>query len=151
MDRIQVNTKNCRSSCKLLHFMHTRRFSEQSHFRWNTDNIDIFQPPVTSNYMVRPGQPPKLVDVISELGIFGYVIGWDIFEIVLFCYSKKYLISNRHNTLIVTTTFYNDAIFFRNKEKIITNKQVMTWFIFLRTSAQERIEIMKFQMKKKEK
>ena len=130
MDRIQVNTKNCRSSCKLLHFMHTRRFSEQSHFRWNTDNIDIFQPPVTSNYMVRPGQPPKLVDVISELGIFGYVIGWDIFEIVLFCYSKKYLISNRQNTLIVTTTVYNDAIFFQEQGKD-HNKQAGNVLIYL--------------------
>ena len=37
--------------------------------------IIVFQPPVTTNYMVRPGQPPKLVEVISELGIFGYVIG----------------------------------------------------------------------------
>ena len=37
--------------------------------------INVFQPPVTTNYMVRPGQPPKLVEVISELGIFGYVIG----------------------------------------------------------------------------
>ena len=63
--------------------MHTRRFSEQSHFRWNKDNIDILQPPVTSNYMVRPGQPPKLVDVISELGIFGYVIGWDICDMYI--------------------------------------------------------------------
>ena len=35
----------------------------------------FLQPPVTTNYMVRPGQPPKLVEVISELGIFGYVIG----------------------------------------------------------------------------
>jgi len=37
--------------------------------------MDRIQPPVTTNYMVRPGQPPKLVEVISELGIFGYVIG----------------------------------------------------------------------------
>ena len=37
---------------------------------------NVFQPPVTTNYMVRPGQPPKLVEVISELGIFGYVIGY---------------------------------------------------------------------------
>jgi len=38
--------------------------------------MDRIQPPVTTNYMVRPdGQPAKLVDVISELGIFGYVIG----------------------------------------------------------------------------
>ena len=35
----------------------------------------LLQPPVTSNYMVRPGQPPSYVEVISELGIFGYVIG----------------------------------------------------------------------------
>ena len=33
MDRIQVNTKNCKSSCKFTHFMHTRRFIEQTHFR----------------------------------------------------------------------------------------------------------------------
>jgi len=37
--------------------------------------MDRIQPPVTTNYMVRPGQDAKLVDVISELGIFGYVIG----------------------------------------------------------------------------
>jgi len=37
--------------------------------------MDRIQPPVTKNYMVRPGQKPRLVDVISELGIFGYVIG----------------------------------------------------------------------------
>ena len=37
--------------------------------------MDRIQPPVTTNYMVRPGKKPQLVDVISELGIFGYVIG----------------------------------------------------------------------------
>jgi len=37
--------------------------------------MDRIQPPITTNYMVRPGQKAKLVDVISELGIFGYVIG----------------------------------------------------------------------------
>jgi len=37
--------------------------------------MDRIQPPITTNYMVRPGQKPKLVNVISELGIFGYVIG----------------------------------------------------------------------------
>ena len=42
------------------------------------------QPPLTTNYMVRPGKDPELVDVISELGIFGYVIGWlNHFPIVL--------------------------------------------------------------------
>ena len=29
----------------------------------------------SQNYMVRPGAEPALVDVISELGIFGYVLG----------------------------------------------------------------------------
>ena len=29
----------------------------------------------SQNYMVRPGAEPTLVDVISELGIFGYVLG----------------------------------------------------------------------------
>ena len=37
--------------------------------------MDRIQPPVTKNYMVRPGSEPMLVDVISELGIFGYVLG----------------------------------------------------------------------------
>ena len=38
--------------------------------------MDRIKPPVTKNYMVRPGrEEPMLVDVISELGIFGYVIG----------------------------------------------------------------------------
>ena len=37
--------------------------------------MDRIQPPVTKNYMVRPGKDPMLVDVISELGIFGYVLG----------------------------------------------------------------------------
>jgi len=37
--------------------------------------MDRIHPPVTTNYMVRPGAEPALVDVISELGIFGYVLG----------------------------------------------------------------------------
>lgn len=37
--------------------------------------MDMIAPPVTQNYMIRPGSEPKLVDCISELGIFGYVIG----------------------------------------------------------------------------
>jgi len=37
--------------------------------------MERIAPPSTKNYMVRPGQPPRLVDCISELGIFGYVIG----------------------------------------------------------------------------
>jgi len=37
--------------------------------------MDRIDPPMTKNYMVRPGSEPQLVDCISELGIFGYVIG----------------------------------------------------------------------------
>ena len=37
--------------------------------------MDRIHPPVTKNYMVRPGRDPMSVEVISELGIFGYVIG----------------------------------------------------------------------------
>ena len=37
--------------------------------------MDRIKPTITTNYMVRPGQKAKLVDVISELGVFGYVIG----------------------------------------------------------------------------
>ena len=48
--------------------------------------INVFQPPVTTNYMVRPGQPPKLVEVISELGIFGYVIGLVEFPVSRICF-----------------------------------------------------------------
>lgn len=34
-------------------------------------------PPISQGYIVRPGgpNPPKLVDVVSELGIFGVIIG----------------------------------------------------------------------------
>jgi len=37
--------------------------------------MDRIAPPVSKNYMVRPGCQPEMVDVVSELGIFGYVIG----------------------------------------------------------------------------
>lgn len=34
-------------------------------------------PPISKGYMVRPGvsSPPSIVDLVSELGIFGAVIG----------------------------------------------------------------------------
>ena len=38
--------------------------------------MDRISPPVTTNYLVRPGlTEPQLVKVVSELGIFGYIIG----------------------------------------------------------------------------
>ena len=39
--------------------------------------MDRIHPPVTKGYMVRPGgpMPPLIVDLVSELGIFGVIIG----------------------------------------------------------------------------
>ncbi|XP_075158569.1 glutathione synthetase-like isoform X2 [Haematobia irritans] len=39
--------------------------------------MDLIKPPVSKGYMIRPGgqMPPPIVDVVSELGIFGVVIG----------------------------------------------------------------------------
>jgi glutathione synthase len=37
--------------------------------------MDMIQPPTTLNYMVRPGSQVQLVKCLSELGIFGYIIG----------------------------------------------------------------------------
>jgi len=45
--------------------------------------MDRINPPITTNYVVRPGQGgAQMVDVISELGIFGYIIG-DANEILI--------------------------------------------------------------------
>ena len=41
--------------------------------------MDRIQPPITTNYMVRPATPVRLVKCISELGIFGYIIGYAFF------------------------------------------------------------------------
>ncbi|KAM8719956.1 hypothetical protein ACLKA7_006073 [Drosophila subpalustris] len=39
--------------------------------------MDLIHPPLTQGYMVRPGSdmPPQIVDMVSELGIFGVIIG----------------------------------------------------------------------------
>jgi len=37
--------------------------------------MDKISPPIISNYMVRPGMEPYWAQCISELGIFGYIIG----------------------------------------------------------------------------
>jgi hypothetical protein len=38
--------------------------------------MDRINPPITTNYVVRPGKSEaEMVKVVSELGIFGYVIG----------------------------------------------------------------------------
>ena len=39
--------------------------------------MDMIQPPTTLNYMVRPGKEVQLVNCLSELGIFGYIIGYE--------------------------------------------------------------------------
>ena len=37
--------------------------------------MDVIQPPLLRNWMIRPGSKPMLIDTISELGIFGVIIG----------------------------------------------------------------------------
>ncbi|KZS15426.1 Glutathione synthetase [Daphnia magna] len=37
--------------------------------------MDIIQPPLLRNWMIRPSTQPMLVDTLSELGIFGVIIG----------------------------------------------------------------------------
>lgn len=37
--------------------------------------MDVIQPPLLRNWMIRPGNAPLLVDTVSELGIFGVIIG----------------------------------------------------------------------------
>lgn len=40
--------------------------------------MERIMPPISKGYMIRPGgpMPPPLVDLVSELGIFGAVIGF---------------------------------------------------------------------------
>ena len=38
--------------------------------------MDVIKPPLLRNWMVRPSTQPMLVDTLSELGIFGVVIGY---------------------------------------------------------------------------
>lgn len=44
--------------------------------------MDRIHPPLTTNYMVRPATPTRLVKCISGLGIFGYIIGDDKGKII---------------------------------------------------------------------
>ncbi|XP_057375062.1 glutathione synthetase-like isoform X2 [Daphnia carinata] len=37
--------------------------------------MDVIQPPLLRNWMIRPSTQPMLVDTLSELGIFGVIIG----------------------------------------------------------------------------
>lgn len=37
--------------------------------------MDLIQPPVTKNYIVRPGGEVSMCNVVSELGIFGVILG----------------------------------------------------------------------------
>jgi glutathione synthase len=37
--------------------------------------MEMIKPPITTNYMVRPGQEVMKIKCVSELGIFGAVIG----------------------------------------------------------------------------
>ena len=37
--------------------------------------MDFIRPPLLRNWMIRPGCKPQLDDTVSELGIFGVIIG----------------------------------------------------------------------------
>lgn len=37
--------------------------------------MDVIQPPLLRNWMIRPATQPMIVDTLSELGIFGVIIG----------------------------------------------------------------------------
>lgn len=37
--------------------------------------MERIRPPVVLGYVLRPGQPPLLADLVSELGIFGVILG----------------------------------------------------------------------------
>ncbi|XP_042237831.1 glutathione synthetase-like isoform X2 [Homarus americanus] len=52
--------------------------------------MDRIRPPVQHNYLVRPHESVKLVEVVSELGIFGVVLGTDK-EITINTYSGHML------------------------------------------------------------
>ena len=41
--------------------------------------MDIIQPPLIRNWVIRPGVKPFMDDTVSELGIFGVVIGYQLF------------------------------------------------------------------------
>eukprot|EP00095_Tigriopus_kingsejongensis_P004650 maker-scaffold29_size597861-snap-gene-4.34 protein:Tk04650 transcript:maker-scaffold29_size597861-snap-gene-4.34-mRNA-1 annotation:"glutathione synthetase-like isoform x1" len=58
--------------------------------------MDRILPPKTTNYIVRPGQDPQLKEVISELGIFGYIIG-----------DKDAIVSNRQVGHMLRTKLSN--------------------------------------------
>lgn len=43
-------------------------------------------PPISKGYMLRPGgtMPPTIVDLVSELGIFGAIIGYNLTQYLLY-------------------------------------------------------------------
>lgn len=69
--------------------------------------MDRIHPPKTKNYMVRPGAPAQFKQVISELGIFGYIIGY----VVLFVGLCVPFLSVQ-------------LVYTRDSKKIVTNRQV---------------------------
>lgn len=48
--------------------------------------MERIMPPTSQSYMIRPDGPeiPRLVNLVSELGIFGAVIGYVVFIVLLF-------------------------------------------------------------------
>lgn len=43
--------------------------------------MERINPPITIGYMIRPGGPevPKPSELVYELGIFGVIIGYDVY------------------------------------------------------------------------
>ena len=85
--------------------------------------MDRIQPPITTNYMVRPATPVRLVKCISELGIFGYIIGYAFF-------SKNTLKITNHWQIYRYGLAINPILYLLNlsnrddKGTIMKNKQV---------------------------
>ena len=54
--------------------------------------MERIHPPISKGYMIRPNEasPPPLVDLVSELGIFGAVIGYaELFNLNKFTDTKQ--------------------------------------------------------------
>ena len=67
--------------------------------------MDVIQPPLIRNCVIRPGMKPFMDDTVSELGIFGVVIGYQllyyfIFSFLMFCCDMSTL------SLTLKTYFY---------------------------------------------
>lgn len=60
--------------------------------------MDRIFPPITKGYMIRPGDevPPNLLDLVSELGIFGAIMGDS--KKILFNYQSGHMLRSKLST-----------------------------------------------------